>query len=199
MSRRYSSCRSLMSPNIRSSSTSEKPITALSGVRSSCDMLARNSDLCRLATSSSRGLRLQLAEQPGVDDGQRRLAGEGLQQLEHVVRRRRRSSRGGPPARRRSGRRAASGTASIDRQPSSYSTARCGSRSTLARSGTSTAPVERRPADQRRVELDRDRPQPLRAAPGCCRTRPRTENEPSRLVVLHDRPAVGAGEPHGVA
>ena len=38
----------------RSSSTSEKPITALSGVRSSCDMLARNSDLCALATSSCR-------------------------------------------------------------------------------------------------------------------------------------------------
>ena len=28
-------------------------MTALSGVRSSCDMLARNSDLCLLATSSS--------------------------------------------------------------------------------------------------------------------------------------------------
>ena len=28
-------------------------MTALSGVRSSWDMLARNSDLCRLATSSS--------------------------------------------------------------------------------------------------------------------------------------------------
>ena len=54
MSRRYSSWRSLSSPNIRSSSTSENPMTALSGVRSSCDMLARNSDLCRLATSSWR-------------------------------------------------------------------------------------------------------------------------------------------------
>src|SRR5437867_2377921 len=56
MSRRYSSCLSLMSPNIRSSSTSENPITAFSGVRSSWDMLARNSDLCRLAISSSRPL-----------------------------------------------------------------------------------------------------------------------------------------------
>ena len=54
MSRTYSSWRSLSSPNIRSSSTSEKPITAFSGVRSSCDMLARNSDLWRPATSSSR-------------------------------------------------------------------------------------------------------------------------------------------------
>ena len=54
MSRTYSSWRSLSSPNIRSSSTSENPMTAFSGVRSSCDMLARNSDLCRPATSSSR-------------------------------------------------------------------------------------------------------------------------------------------------
>ena len=42
------------SPKRRSSNTSEKPITAFSGVRSSWDMLARNSDLWRLATSSSR-------------------------------------------------------------------------------------------------------------------------------------------------
>ena len=35
-------------------STSEKPMIAFSGVRSSCDMLARNSLLCRLARSSSR-------------------------------------------------------------------------------------------------------------------------------------------------
>ena len=46
MSWRYSSWRSFSSPNMRSSSTSEKPITAFRGVRSSCDMLARNSDLC---------------------------------------------------------------------------------------------------------------------------------------------------------
>ena len=54
MSRTYSSWRSLSSPNMRSSSTSENPITAFSGVRSSCDMLARNSDLWPLAISSSR-------------------------------------------------------------------------------------------------------------------------------------------------
>ena len=50
----YASCRSFSSPNICSCSTSEKPMIAFSGVRSSCDMLARNSDLCRLAVSSSR-------------------------------------------------------------------------------------------------------------------------------------------------
>ena len=65
MSWRYSSCRSFSSPNMRSSSTSENPITAFSGVRSSCDMLARNSDLCcarppraaRVFSSSSRNTR----------------------------------------------------------------------------------------------------------------------------------------------
>ena len=54
MSFRYSSCFSFSSPNIRSVSTSEKPMMAFSGVRSSWDMLARNSDLCRLAASSWR-------------------------------------------------------------------------------------------------------------------------------------------------
>ena len=46
MSSRYSSCFAFSSPNMRSRSTCEKPMIALSGVRSSCDMLARNSDLC---------------------------------------------------------------------------------------------------------------------------------------------------------
>src|SRR4029450_9496195 len=54
MSFRYSSCFSFSSPNMRSIRTSENPMTAFSGVRSSCDMFARNSDLCWLATSSWR-------------------------------------------------------------------------------------------------------------------------------------------------
>ena len=54
MSSRYSSCFALTSPNILSRSTCEKPMIAFSGVRSSCDMFARNSDLCLLAVSSSR-------------------------------------------------------------------------------------------------------------------------------------------------
>ncbi len=52
MSFRYSSCFSLISPNIFSSSTSEKPMMEFNGVRSSCDMLARNCDLCWLAIRS---------------------------------------------------------------------------------------------------------------------------------------------------
>jgi hypothetical protein len=54
MSCSYSACFSFTSPNIRSASTSEKPRIAFSGVRSSWDMLARNSDLWRLAASSFR-------------------------------------------------------------------------------------------------------------------------------------------------
>ena len=107
MSRRYSSWRSLMSPNIRSSSTSEKPSTALSGVRSSCDMLARNSDLCRAGQLQLDALLLELAEQLGVEQGQRRLAREGLEQVERSPRRSRPSACVARPGSPRSGPRAA--------------------------------------------------------------------------------------------
>ena len=52
MSPTYSAWVSLSSPKWPVSSTSENPMTAFSGVRSSWDMAARNSDLCRLASSS---------------------------------------------------------------------------------------------------------------------------------------------------
>ena len=48
----YVSCRSVSSPSSRFSSTFEKPMIELSGVRSSWDMLARNWDLSRLACIS---------------------------------------------------------------------------------------------------------------------------------------------------
>ena len=54
MSATYSACFSFISPNSLSDRTSEKPMIALSGVRNSCDMLARNSLLCWLAISSCR-------------------------------------------------------------------------------------------------------------------------------------------------
>src|SRR5262245_38788853 len=53
MSSVYSACFSFSSPNILSPKTSEKPMMALSGVRSSWDMLARNSDLCGHAVQLS--------------------------------------------------------------------------------------------------------------------------------------------------
>ena len=82
MSFRYSSCFSFSSPNIRSPRTSENPMMAFSGVRSSWDMLARNSDLCWLADFELPALVLDLPEEPRVLDGQGRLGGEGLQQLD---------------------------------------------------------------------------------------------------------------------
>src|SRR5258705_331040 len=48
MSRRYSSCFSFSPPNIRCKRISENPRTALSGVRRSCDMLGKKSDLFQL-------------------------------------------------------------------------------------------------------------------------------------------------------
>ena len=62
MSSRYSACFSLTAPNIALRSTWEKPLIAFSGVRSSCDMFARNSDLWRLAASSSAGLLVELRQ-----------------------------------------------------------------------------------------------------------------------------------------
>ena len=100
MSRRYSSCRSLRSPNIRSSSTSEKPITAFSGVRSSWDMLARKSDLCWLTTSSSALLTSSSRNSRAFEDRQGGLARERLQELDRLRRERARRSGGAPPARR---------------------------------------------------------------------------------------------------
>ena len=85
MSCRYSSCLSFSSPNMRSSSTSEKPMMAFSGVRSSCDMLARNSDLCWLATSSWPALLLDLAEEARVGDGHLRLVGERLHEAHDAL------------------------------------------------------------------------------------------------------------------
>src|SRR5215470_17495778 len=81
MSFRYSSCFSFSSPNMRSMRTSENPMTALSGVRSSCDMLARNSDLCWLATASSRLFCSISPEEPRVLDREGRLRGEGGEKI----------------------------------------------------------------------------------------------------------------------
>ena len=83
-----------------SCSISVTPMIAFSGVRSSCDMLARNCDLCWLATSSCSPLLLDLLEQPRVLDREHRLAGERLQQRHHRLRKLARRPRAGSPARR---------------------------------------------------------------------------------------------------
>ena len=60
---------------------------ALSGVRSSWLMLARNCDLCLLAISSCRPLSSISLEQPRVLDRQHRLRRKGLQQVDRQLRR----------------------------------------------------------------------------------------------------------------
>ena len=172
MSRRYSSWRSLSSPNIRSSSTSENPITALSGVRSSCDMLARNSDLCWLAisscaalTSSSRKRRaLWMATADWLASVSSRSQVSGAERAGRLCAAR--------PARRRSRPRAGAG-----RRPAS-ATRRRRSTSRWASSGSS---VEVRDlqrltarggaADERLVDVDPQRARASRRAPRSCRRR----------------------------
>ena len=61
-------------------------MTAFSGVRSSWDMFARNCDLCWEASSSARPCASSVWIQPGVVDGQRRLAGERLEQRDDLGR-----------------------------------------------------------------------------------------------------------------
>ena len=85
MSWRYSSCLSLSSPNIRWSSTSENPMMALSGVRSSWDMLARNSDLCWFATSSCRLFSSISRNRRAFCDGHLRLVGERLHEAHDAL------------------------------------------------------------------------------------------------------------------
>src|SRR5258705_3605178 len=83
MSSTYSFCLSFSSPKNFSSSTSEKPMIAFSGVRSSCETFARNSDLCRLAASISRFLS-PISRNSRVMYRQGRLRREGLQQVDYV-------------------------------------------------------------------------------------------------------------------
>ena len=61
-------------------------MTALSGVRNSWDMCARNCDLCWLASASCPTLLLELLEQAGVLDGDDGLIRERLQQADLLVR-----------------------------------------------------------------------------------------------------------------
>src|SRR6516165_9381305 len=89
MSFEYSSCFSLSSPNIRSDSTSEKPMMALSGVRNSWDMFARNSGLVLAGHRKLPALFLDLLEHPGILRGNRRLGRERLEQVDSSDRDRR--------------------------------------------------------------------------------------------------------------
>ena len=119
---------------MRSSSTSENPITALSGVRSSCDMLARNSDLCRPATSSwwdfSSSCRNTRALWIATADWLASVSSSSAVPAEKAPGTRRRTT--SAPMISCSQR---SGTTSIDRQPARASRSMCGSLAPSERSG----------------------------------------------------------------
>ena len=66
-------------------SISVSPMMALSGVRSSWLMLARNWDLCWLAIFELPALVLDFVEQPHILDGNHRLIGERGDQLDLLV------------------------------------------------------------------------------------------------------------------
>ena len=204
MSWRYSSWRWLRSPNIRSSSTLEKPITAFSGVRSSWDMLARNSDLCRLAPPAPRTRTSSSRNSRGVQDGQGRLAGERLEQLQRchgeklpVVLRRMApgaptiwSWRGAsaPPAPTATRRRTGSG--------------RCGSRGAVGREvghPRGGDPVQGSPADERgssrRILMPAE---PFEQTRSLLPNALRTSKQSSCSSYSMMGAAVGAGEAYGV-
>ena len=86
MSLRYSSCRSLSSPNIRSISTSEKPMMALSGVRSSWRHVGQELATCAGWRPRAGAVRLlQFLEQARVLDRDHGLVGERLQQRDLLL------------------------------------------------------------------------------------------------------------------
>ena len=197
MSRRYSSWRSLSSPNIRSSSTSENPITAFSGVRSSCDMLARNSDLCWLTTSSSARLGLELAEQRAFHTA-------SADWLAKVSRNSIVSSEKAP------GRLAAHDQRSDDPSPAEHGDGEHRPPAVVVQQlqvrvevdrvevgDRDRMPLQRGPADERGLELD---PDPAQLAQELCAARVGAAHgeAPLLLDVLHDRSAVAAREAHGV-
>ena len=84
-STRSSGSRSCFNASASSRSISVTPMMALSGVRSSWLMLARNCDLCWLASASWRLLSSISLNSCAFSDRQHRLRGEGLEQLDRVL------------------------------------------------------------------------------------------------------------------
>ena len=189
MSCRYSSCRSFSSPNIRSSSTSEKPITAFSGrtqlVRHVGQelglVLARHLQLARLPPAPGTGARCGSPPPTGSRTSpaaRRSPAGT------------RRAPRGGRPARRGCSSSRSSGTASIERHPWRRSASTWGSGGSASRSGACcTSP--RAAACPMNVSSSRiaHLAQPLDELPAACRTSAQLELSRRRLV-LRGRTAV---------
>ena len=166
-------------------------MTAFSGVRSSCDMLARNSDLCRLATSSS----LRLA--PPARGTARALWMATADWLASVSSRST-VGRSNAPGRASAddedaddlllpaaaGRRAASAS----RRPASAS--RCGSEGSRVQvGGLPRAAARRRAPDERLVEVDADRAAARPTSSALVPAHVRSANSPARGVELEDRAA----------
>ena len=173
-------------------------MTALSGVLSSWDMLARNSDLWRLAISSSARLvssspksRALTMARPDWLAKVRSSSGVSSPKSPGVRRR--------IPAPPTSWSWRTSGTASRERQPSASSRSRCSSRATAPRSGTSSvvrsAAARPTSVETRRMCSARSRSVSAGSPPAVARTR----KQSVLGVVLHDRAAVRAGEPYGAA
>ena len=170
-------------------------MTALSGVRSSCDMLARNSDLCWLAISSCALLRSSSRKR-------RALLMATADWLASVSSRLARSPAGTRPARcaaRRARRRSASsrtsGTAT-QRAPARGAGAPRGARR-AARASRSAICSGCPPAAARPTNVSsrwiRARGGPRRSS-SLVPTQVRTSNARVCLVVLEDRAAVGVGQ-----
>ncbi len=143
-------------------------MTAFSGVRSSWDMLARNSDLCRLATSSSADLvsssRKSRALTIATDDWSANVSSSSTTSSANVPTDRRRMTRTPTITEPRS-----IGMASTDRQPSSRRHRQVAvHRGLLEVLDLEGATLGRRPADEGVVPPDDGGAQPLdqlRAAP----------------------------------
>ena len=195
MSSRYSSCLEFRSPNRRSSSTSENPIThsTVSEARGTC---SRGTRTCACSPPRASSLARQLLKQSRVLDRENRLARKRLHQLDRPLRK-------PPGARRRT-----------------TSAGGSGPHAPVVRRASTASPPGRAPPSEGRVKPRRG-PRPRRACasrrhgPTSVSRRPirgakrrqqfiaRAERRPDleglRLVVdLGDRTALGARELHGM-
>jgi len=183
---------------MRSSSTSEKTRSPLQRGPQFMDMLARKSDLCWLAISSS----LVWSATPrtsAVDDGQRRLPAEGLEGARSVRRESAPCSCAGSPATPTILSPRSMGTARTERQPSLNRSPDEGRALPGPGREPPAAVGERCPDHQRRIPADGDRPATVPPGRGCCRRRHGPGTSRPTPSYSMNRSAVGSGEPHGVA
>ena len=172
-------------------------MTALSGVRSSCDMLARNSDLCRLATSSWRLLCCSSRNDARVVDRHRGLARERLEQVDGA---------GGEGAGDLAPHEQRADDLLLPPQRDRQQRAPAGARRASRGAGREARARDPPPAAARRSQPRARRTSrrcgcaSLRSSairPGSVPTQVRSANSPRRPVELEDRAALGAGQLRG--